>query len=97
MVGEWVWSTAAVRSGGGADEYFRVYESNLRAICERAGCTFADLQHVRDVLTVEFLDEIVEDVDWSCFGVIGLSITFQQMVASLALAKAPSVGTPSCR
>jgi ribosomal peptide maturation radical SAM protein 1 len=88
MVGEWIWSTAAFGPGGGADEYFRVYESNLRAICERAGCTLADLQRVRDVDTVEFLDEVVEEVDWPSFGVVGLSITFQQMVASLALTKA---------
>jgi hypothetical protein len=88
MVGEWIWSTAAFGPGGNADEYFRVYESNLRAICTRAGCTIADLQHVRDVEAIEFLDEMVEEVDWSSFGVVGLSITFQQMAASLALAKA---------
>ena len=88
MVGEWIWSTAAFGPGGNADEYFRVYERNLRAICERAGCTLADLQRVRDVDTVEFLDEVVEDIEWSEFGVVGLSITFQQLVASLALAKA---------
>jgi ribosomal peptide maturation radical SAM protein 1 len=88
MVGEWIWSAAAFGPVGADDEYFRVYESNLRAICDRAGCTLADLQRVRDVDTVEFLDEVVEQVDWASFGVIGLSVTFQQMVASLALAKA---------
>jgi B12 binding domain len=88
MVGEWIWTTAAFGPRGDADEYFRVYENNLRAICERAGCTVADLRRVRDVDTVEFLDEVVEEVDWSSFGIVGLSITFQQMVASLALAKA---------
>ncbi len=88
MVGEWIWSTAAFGPGGAPDEYFRVYESNLRAICERAGCTLADLQRVRDVDTLDFLDQVVEEVDWSSFGVVGLSVTFQQMVASLALAKA---------
>jgi ribosomal peptide maturation radical SAM protein 1 len=88
MVGEWIWSAAAFGPMGDPDEYFGVYESNLRAICERAGCTLADLQRVRDVDTVEFLDEVVEQVDWASFGVVGMSVTFQQMVASLALAKA---------
>ncbi|WP_448628736.1 RiPP maturation radical SAM C-methyltransferase [Geodermatophilus sp. URMC 64] len=93
MVGEWIWSTAAFGPRDDADEYdadeyMAHYGSNLAAICQRAGCTVADLRHVRDVVAVEWLEEVVENVDWSAFSMVGLSVTFQQMVASLALARA---------
>jgi ribosomal peptide maturation radical SAM protein 1 len=88
MVGEWIWTTAAFGPREDADDYFAHYESNLAAICGRAGCTVEDLRHVRDVVAPAWLDEVVEGTDWSRFGVVGLSITFQQMVASLAFARA---------
>jgi ribosomal peptide maturation radical SAM protein 1 len=88
MVGEWIWSTAAFGPRDDADEYFSHYESNFAAICTRAGCTVEDLRQVRDVVAPEWLDEVVEDTDWSAFGLVGLTVTFQQLVASLAFARA---------
>ncbi len=69
-------------------DYVRHYDANLRAICDRAGCDIDDLRRLRETGTAEFLAEVVEEIDWSSFGVVGFSVTFQQMVASLALAKA---------
>lgn len=94
MAGEWIWSRAAFGDESPADDpaddadYLERYAGSFRAICEAAGTTVDDLRRVRDVETTRFLARVVDEVDWPSFGLVGLTVTFQQMVASLALAKA---------
>ncbi len=88
MVGEWIWTKAAFGDFADDDEYFRIYDESLRGICERAGCTLADLRKIRNEAVPAFLDFCVESVDWSRFGLIGLSVVFQQTLASIAFARA---------
>jgi len=90
MVGEWIWTKAAF-----GDEiephdaqYFKAYEHIFKAICSRAGCTVKRFQKIRDKHAPEFIDYCANTVDWSRFSLIGLSVVFQQTLASLALAKA---------
>ena len=90
MAGEWIWSRAAFGDDSPDDDgpYLERYAGSFRAICAGAGATLDDLRRVRDVETARFLDRVVDEVDWPSFGLVGLTVTFQQLVASLALAKA---------
>ena len=90
MVGEWIWTKAAFGDEVDSDrpEYFQQYERVFRAICERAGCTVEDLQRIRSEAATSFIDFCVNSIDWSRFGLIGFSVVFQQLLASVALAKA---------
>lgn len=89
MVGEWIWSKAAFGNMKTNDaEYFKTYEHVFDAICKRARCTTRDLTQIRDEAAPEFIEFCVKSVDWGRFGLIGFSIVFQQLLASLALAGA---------
>lgn len=88
MVGEWIWAKTAFGDFGDTGKYFRRYHSNFESICSEAGCTIADIVRVRDEEVPAFVDRVVQEIDWSTYGLVGFSIVFQQMVASLALAKA---------
>src|SRR5215213_6905791 len=90
MVGEWIWTKAAFGDevDSDRDEYFELYERVFRAICDRAGCTIEDIRRIRDEATISFIDFCVNSIDWSRFGLIGFSVVFQQLLASVALAKA---------
>ncbi len=88
MVGEWIWARAAFGDFADDDGYFRIYGPSLRAICEQAGCTVDDLRRVRDEVVPAFIEFCLESIDWRRFGLIGFSVCFQQMLASVALARA---------
>jgi hypothetical protein len=88
MVGEWIWTRAAFGDevDSDRDEYFEGYARIFRAICDRAGCTIDDIRRLRREQAPSFIDFCVESIDWSRFGLIGFSVVFQQLLASLALA-----------
>src|SRR5215471_4704727 len=91
MAGEWIWSKVAfgdISSKEKDEEYFHTFRGNFEPICRRAGCTLEDLIWVRDKAAPDFIDFCVESVDWKRFGLIGFSVVFQQLLASLALANA---------
>lgn len=88
MVGEWIWTKAAFGDFAKNEDYFEIYRGNLESICKQAGCTVADLSEIRENKAPAFIDFCVNSVDWSRFGVIGLSVVFQQTLASIALARA---------
>lgn len=95
MVGEWIWTRAAFGDFADDEEYFRIYGDGLRNICQRAGCTFDDLKKIRDEAAPAFIDFCLRSVDWSRFGLVGLSVVFQQTLASIALARALKEKHPS--
>jgi ribosomal peptide maturation radical SAM protein 1 len=88
MLGEWIWTKAAFGDFAAGDGYFETYRDDLETICEKAGCSFEDLRRLRETEAPAFIDFCMTSIDWSRFGVIGFSVVFQQMLASLALAKA---------
>jgi ribosomal peptide maturation radical SAM protein 1 len=90
LVGEWIWSKAAFGDEANTDddEYFAAYESMFRSICQYAQCTLDDLRRLRYEAAPQFIDFCVNSTDWSRFGLIGFTVVFQQLVASLALARA---------
>ena len=90
LVGEWIWSKAAFRNQANTDDdnYFAAYADLFETICDRAGCSLSDIRRLRDEGAQEFIDFCLDAVDWSRFGLIGFTVVFQQLVGSLALARA---------
>ncbi len=88
MVGEWIWAKAAFGNFSDDDAYLRRYRQNLDELCRAGGCTLEDIVALRDEAVPAFIDWALDAVDWSAYGLVGFTVVFQQMVASLALAKA---------
>jgi ribosomal peptide maturation radical SAM protein 1 len=88
MVGEWIWAGAAFGDITETAEYLKEFGADLEAIARRAGCAVTDVVAVRERATTEFIDWALREIDWGSYGLVGFSVVFQQMVASLALAKA---------
>ncbi len=90
LVGEWVWSKAAFGEEANPDveEYFLTHHETFSAMCASAGCTLEDLRQFRNHGAQSFIDFCVESTDWSRFGLIGFTVVYQQLLASLALARA---------
>lgn len=87
LAAEWVWSKAAFGEFSDDREYLDYYKQSLGEIQREAGCDMEDLLEVRDKKVFDFLDFCMDSVDWSRFKVIGFSVVFQQMAASIALAR----------
>src|SRR5947209_1602979 len=90
LVGEWIWSKAAFGTEANPDveEYCITHRETFDAFCKAAGCTLEDLRQLRNQGAQEFIDFCVESTDWSRFGLIGLTVVYQQMLSSLAMARA---------
>jgi len=90
LVGEWIWSKSAFGDDANADDdgYLAAYENLFKTICHTAGCDFEDIRRLRYEGAPEFIDFCVNSVDWNRFGLVGLTVVFQQLVGSMALARA---------
>jgi ribosomal peptide maturation radical SAM protein 1 len=91
LVGEWIWSKAAFGDEINTDddeEYFAAHENVFAAVCHYGKCTLDDLRRVRYESAPQFIDFCVNSTDWNRFGLIGFTVVFQQLIASLALARA---------
>jgi ribosomal peptide maturation radical SAM protein 1 len=95
MVGEWIWTKAAFGDFADDEQYLKIYEESLRAICRRAGCSLDDLRRLRNEAAPAFIDFCLESIDWTRFGLIGFSVVFQQTLASIALARVLKKHHPS--
>lgn len=94
MSGEWLWAKAAFGDFARDEDYLELYRNNLEGICTKAECSIADLKQVREEVAPAFIDFCVDRIDWSRFGLIGFSVVFQQLLASVAMAKALKVRYP---
>ncbi|MCP5046709.1 MAG: RiPP maturation radical SAM protein 1 [bacterium] len=88
IASEWIWAKVAFGDVGNEQDYIDHYRTSLNEICEEGGCTIQDLLDIRNDKAFSFIDFCVNNIDWSRFQIIGFSIVFQQMAASLALAEA---------
>ncbi len=95
LVGEWMWAEAAFGAFAESKEYVRKYKSTLDAIAEEAGVPVARIERIRREAVPSFLDFCVSSVDYSRFALIGFTVVFQQMLASVALARALKRRYPS--
>lgn len=87
MAGEWIWAKAAFGDFCSEQDYLGDFEASLAVITAEAGCSLDDLLRIRNRETIAFLDFCIQRIDWQRFGLIGFSVVFQQMTASLALAR----------
>ena len=90
LVGEWVWSKAAFgeEANPEVEEYFLAHQEIFAAMCKAAGCTLEDLRRLRNEGAQAFIDFCVDSTDWGRFGLIGFTVVYQQLLSSLALARA---------
>jgi ribosomal peptide maturation radical SAM protein 1 len=87
LAGEWIWAQAAFGKRPSAKEYLKRYKDELESVAARAKVDPGAIKKVREKLAEEFLDWAMEAIDWSKYSVVGFSVVFQQMVASIALAR----------
>jgi ribosomal peptide maturation radical SAM protein 1 len=90
LMGEWIWSKTAFAEEANSDvkEYFESHAESVEGLCRNAGCGAQDLIRIRDVEAQEFIDFCLNSTDWSRFGLIGFTVIYQQLLASLGLARA---------
>jgi len=88
FVGDWLFARAAFGDATPAREasFLDRYEEWLRELTEGFGRTLGYLAAVRDNDVPRFLDRMMDLVPWADFDVVGFTSTFQQNVASFALA-----------
>lgn len=88
LAGEWLFGAEAFGEGFGDEPgYLKRYGSSIEEICRLAKVPVARLLEAKQRDVPNFLDRMVEEIDGPSFDLIGFSVVFQQMSASLALAK----------
>ncbi len=87
--GDWLFSLAAFgeASPDPGDAFLERYARGLEPRLVEAESSLDELARVRHQVVPTFLDEMEAITDWGRFGVIGFTSTFQQNVASFALAR----------
>jgi ribosomal peptide maturation radical SAM protein 1 len=88
MVGEWLFSVAAFGPDATPDdaEYFAKFPQEITWV-EEADRDAAYLSALRHEVLPHYIEDCLGAVDWGRYQVVGFSSTFQQNVASLALAR----------
>jgi hypothetical protein len=83
LLGEWLFSTAAFGRQDDGSEYFAA------VLGEDSGLEFSpvELLRLRDEVLPGWLDRVAAEDRWQQYGVVGFTSTFEQNVASLALAR----------
>lgn len=89
MVGDWLFSRDAF--GSAAPDPAGTMLEDLGAATQETldllGMTADELRHVRDIVVPAYLDGLIAGTDWARYSVIAFTSTFQQNVASFALAR----------
>jgi len=88
MVGEWIWAGAAFGGSREPRRYLAEFRGDLESIAARANCSVTDIVAIREHEVSKFIAWAMREIDWASYGLVGFTVVFQQMVASLALAKA---------
>jgi ribosomal peptide maturation radical SAM protein 1 len=89
MAGEWIWSKAAFGDFADDAAYLRRFDHEVSALMDRAGgFKPARLKQIKNKDAPKFIDWAVAQADWSKYGFVGFTVVFQQLLASVAMAKA---------
>jgi ribosomal peptide maturation radical SAM protein 1 len=86
LLGEWLFSVAAFGPRGDEEAYRRAHPS-LAQTCEQLGRSFEDLCRLRDETLPAAVERWASAIRWDTYDVVGFTSTFEQNVASLALAR----------
>ncbi len=85
LLGEWLFTKAAFPAVPALDEFTTAFEEFTRDFCLFVGCTPEDLRYLREDLIPRFVDHCAAQLQ--DYRAVGFSSTFQQNVASLAVAR----------
>lgn len=90
LLGDWLFSVAAFGDDAPDPEgrMLRDLGGDIPAPFVDEGATLERLEEIRRVDVPRFVEAMVDACDWSRFAVVGFTSTFQQSVASFALARA---------
>lgn len=88
MTGDWLFAPAAFGAKAPRDEdaYFQAFPEEAGWLSD-IGKNKDFVACLRQTLLPQFVDCCFESTDWSSFGIVGFTSTFQQHTASLALAR----------
>jgi ribosomal peptide maturation radical SAM protein 1 len=89
MTGEWLFSVSAFGTEISDDEseFLAAFPKEAEWLRERVGLDTAALRELRHAILPDFIDACCSEFEGTTYDVIGFSSTFQQNVASLALAR----------
>ena len=97
LIGEWLFSHLLFGQNTKNQEYMEHFELHIEDVCQSIERPREFLSDVKTKMVPEFLSWAVETVDWSQYGAIGFSSTFNQNLASLTLAKLIKEKYPSVK
>ena len=97
LIGEWLFSHLLFGENTKNQEYMEHFELHIEDVCQSIERPREFLSDVKTKMVPEFLSWAVETVDWSQYGVVGFSSTFNQNLASLTLAKLIKEKYPSVK
>lgn len=86
LLGEWLFSVAAFGPRPDEAAYLAAHPG-LGDECEQLGRSFEDLCQLRNELLPAVVERWATKIDWGAYAVVGFTSTFEQNVASLALAR----------
>jgi len=86
LLGEWLFAATAFGPRADEDSYFDAHPA-LAETCEQVGWSFDELRALRNRTLPELIDRWATTTDWRRYGLVGFTSTFEQNVASLALAR----------
>ncbi|MBX7096137.1 MAG: RiPP maturation radical SAM C-methyltransferase [Myxococcaceae bacterium] len=87
LPGEWIWSRAAFGRLGNEKEYTKRFREQLASVAASAGEKPSSITRINERHAEAFLDWVMEAYDFSRYSVVGFTVVFQQLVASIALAR----------
>lgn len=88
MTGEWLFSVAAFGNETNLDDeaFFQAFPQEV-SLAGRGGLDTRTFSRLRHELLPQYIDDCLSLVNWADYQVVGFTSTFQQHVASLALAR----------
>jgi ribosomal peptide maturation radical SAM protein 1 len=89
LYGDWLFAKAALaeRAPRKGDDFLRDYAKEINsALSDLGDCPVETIRSIRDREVPRYLDRLVEAIPWARFRIVGFTSTFQQNMASFALA-----------
>jgi len=84
---EWVFTIAAFGDDANREDYFATFPDEAVRIRTWSGKDAAFMNDLRERVIPEFIDKCLAGIDWSSYNAVCFLSTFQQHIASLALAR----------
>jgi len=87
LLSEWLFTAAAYGRLDDDTEYLDSVDERLFALLREHEVTMETLRELRGTVLPEWIDELAEQIPWTDYDVVGFTSTFEQNLATLALAR----------